>query len=205
MVSFSWRACLRISASAVFFVTSYTVSTETAQTGGGTTIATATLVEPAATQFGDTQSSSMAPGKSSPIAASCPSSSSPSREQVWKVDLSAGDRVTVTGGYSSPVMNMEIAFWPAGTTDADLTEGRIPPRDFSGNTIAGYAGGRLESGQSLKFTVPTTGAYPFVIGNCDGTTGPYHFHMRIRPGHTNGRTGQARRGLRITHLVLLHV
>jgi len=179
VISSLWSRCIAMSAT--ILVASSIVGPDFAQAkGGGTTIADATLVATDMTQWGDTRSPDMVVNKNSPLAAGCPAGSSGSlHEQVWKVDLVRGDRVTVTGTYNAPARGMEIAFWPAGTTDADLAAGRIPHRNFSGNNIAGYAGGDLGLYRSITFTVPSSGTYPFVVGSCDGSAGPYNFDITV--------------------------
>ena len=150
--------------------------------GGGTTITNASTAQIGVTEFGDTASPGMAPNNGSPISANCPAgSSSPSREQTWQVNLVAGDQVTLTGGYSPPAKSMDIAFWPAATDDAEVLSGTVAKPTFVGSNIGGYAGGSLGQQQSsIVFTVPTTGTYPFAVGNCDGSTGPYQFTLTVQ-------------------------
>jgi hypothetical protein len=153
--------------------------------GGGVNIAHASWASIGATEFGDTASPGMAPSNNSPIDANCPAgSSNPSTEQVWEVGLVGGDQVTITGGYSPPATSMEIAFWPAGTTDASVSSGNVVAPNFPGSNIGGYPGGSLgPQQQPIVFTVPSSGTYPFVVGNCDGSTGPYQFNLAVqKPG-----------------------
>ena len=140
--------------------------------GGGSSVATATPVVPGAQEFGDTASASANP----------PNSPCGNTVQFWKVPLLAGDQVTVTGQAVSPASNIAIWVFPVGTTDASFTSGNFPGFDFSGSTTGGYsgsgpAGGTL--GSSIVFTVPATGVYPVLIGQCNGQDGPYEFKLSV--------------------------
>jgi hypothetical protein len=143
----------------------------TAAAAGGTSISNAAPVQIGVVQYGNTASGTT----TLPFNIGCEVTAA---LQVWKVNLIAGDQVTVSGGENAPASGMTIEFFPANTTDADLTDGQIPTVNFSGSTANdGYGGGTL--GQLMIFTVPSTGSYPFVVGSCSAA-GPYHFELEVK-------------------------
>ena len=157
-------------ASAVAGMVVLASSAASATDGGGTSVASASLVRPGVPEYGNTASGSVA----QPSNAQCNSNI-----QFWKIPLLAGDQVTVTGRAISPASNINVWFYPPGTTDASFSSGNFPNPDWSGSTNGGpTAGGTL--GQSIVFTVPATGVYPVLIGQCGGQDGPYEFEVSVK-------------------------
>ena len=174
-------------ASAVAGMVVLASSAASAADGGGTSVASASLVRPGVPEYGNTASGSVA----QPPNAQCNSNI-----QFWKIPLLAGDQVTVTGRAISPASNINVWFYPPGTTDASFSSGNFPNPDWSGSTNGGpTAGGTL--GQSIVFTVPATGVYPVLIGQCGGQDGPYEFEVSVKQAalysaHTGGAQSVSR-------------
>lgn len=145
--------------------------------GGGNSIATAPLVAPGQNMNGNT--------------AEVPRMRDGSWREFWKVDLRAGDRLTIKWLGLGDAMPGVIAL-PAGTDDF------VFGSDYLGGTKEPLASGKLGANQrgQIRLTASRTGTYPFYFLSCnDGTWtscsgndysgydmkfGPYEFVVEVK-------------------------
>jgi hypothetical protein len=136
-----------------------------ATAGGGTTLAAAPLMAVGTTYSGDTASEPVV-GHDFQSDASCTKD-----EQLWQVELAAGDKVLLRGVTSAPASGFAVEAIPPGTTEAQLL-GTSP--------ITGVEHGSLSEG--LSFAAPRGGRWLIVVGpGCGYGDGPYQFSASVTP------------------------
>jgi hypothetical protein len=135
-----------------------------AAASGGTSIANAPLVQPGVQESGNTMTDATSQGSEGIGRLSgCWNDL-----EYWRLALTAGDDVQISGHAVSPGANLEIAVFPPGTTSANIAN-------------AAAVGDGLPPSRALHFTATSTGSYPLVAGpNCyDGTDGPFDFIVAV--------------------------
>jgi hypothetical protein len=141
------------------------VSAAAALAAPGTTVETAGLLTPGVTVSGDTASERVIGHGLSSVPA-CTKD-----EQLWAVNLIAGDKVTLHGAEEAPAEGFVVEAVPPGTSDATL---------LGTASIRGVDEGSLEGG--LTFTAPRTGTWVIIVGpSCDGRDGPYRLSAKLIP------------------------
>jgi hypothetical protein len=95
----------------------------------------------------------------------------------WRLDLRAGDTVSVDWTYSRPASG----FYQFLVFDPSTTDGNVAARATNGQQLQFF--NRNTSPASASFAVSRTGSYPFIIGDgCPSTSGPLDFVVRVTPG-----------------------
>jgi hypothetical protein len=123
--------------------------------GGGTTVETAPLLTPGKTVSGNTAADS--------VIANIPSVSGCMHDvELWRLNVTAGDKVLIRGQTEAPGEGFELAALPPGVTDAALA---------GVAEIAGIQHGGLGG---LSFAAGKSGIWLIVVGRgCGGRDGPY--------------------------------
>jgi hypothetical protein len=103
-------------------------------------------------------------------------------EQLWQVELAAGEQVLLRGVTSAPASGFAVEAIPPGVTEAQLL-GTAP--------IPGVESGSLSEG--LSFAASHSGTWMIVVGpGCGGSDGPYQFSAAVTPaGFAPGPGGGA--------------
>jgi hypothetical protein len=127
---------------------------------GGTSIANAPVVVSGQQNFGNT--------------ANIPQDSSGYRREYWRLNLIAGDALTLNFGIGSPSVDVDVLLYPAGITDFNvLRTNSVESEDPQSNG----------KGQ-LTYSAPGTGTYPLMFRTCCGTNssrhGPFDFVAYIK-------------------------
>jgi hypothetical protein len=136
-----------------------------AAAGGGTTLAAAPLMTVGTTYSGNTTSEPVI-GHDLQSDTACTKD-----EQLWQVELAAGDKVLLRGVTSVPASGFAIEAIPPGVTEAQLL-GTSP--------ITGVEHGSLSEG--LSFAAPRGGRWLIVVGpGCSDSDGPYQFSASVTP------------------------
>ncbi len=137
----------------------------TATAGGGTTLVAAPLMTVGTTYSGNTTSEPVI-GHDLQSDSLCTKD-----EQLWQVELAAGDKVLLRGVTSAPASGFAVEAIPPGTTEAQLL-GTSP--------ITGVEHGSLSEG--LSFAAPRGGRWLIVVGpGCGYSDGPYQFSASVTP------------------------
>ncbi len=138
-----------------------------ASAAGGTSIASAPLIQPGAQQAANTTTDPTSPGDDGIGQLSgCWHDL-----EWWRVSLTAGDDVVIKGGATDSGENLLVAVFPPGTTAANVARA----------TAVKYG---LPLSKALEFTAPSTGTYPVAAGpNCyNGADGPFAFAVSVTHG-----------------------
>ena len=132
---------------------------------GGSTIASAPIVQPGVKETGNTMSDKTGSGNVGQLGCW-------NDLEYYRVPLKAGDQVAVDGTATAPSNNFEIGLFPAGTTAKNI--------DSKSPAISEFP-----SRSTIRFDAKTTGTYVFVIGpGCyDATDGPYEFSLAVSKKH----------------------
>lgn len=98
------------------------------------------------------------------------------RREYWRLNLVAGDAITVNFSESGDVrrMNLRVYLMPAGITDFNVL-----------NTSSAQSASPQDNGKGqLTYTAPTTGVYPLMFRTSSYSTypGPFDFVAYIRHG-----------------------
>ena len=136
-----------------------------ATAGGATTVGAAPLMTTGVTYSGNSASEPV-------IAHDLESDPACTKdEQLWQIDLAAGDQVLLRGVTSTPASRFDVEAVPPGATEAQLL-GTSP--------IAHIESGSLSEG--LSFAVPRGGSWLIVVGpDCNGSDGPYQISATVTP------------------------
>ena len=151
------------------------VAASGALAAGGTSIATAPIVQFGVQEFGNTASDALGADNNLPTPGNdfgCLYSGwlDGSGVEFWMLNLISGDQVLVKGNQVAPANNLTVEVLPRGTTDVTVT-----------NQTQTLVNNDLQDANT--FTAPSTGSYPLVIGGgCpDGSTadGPFSFVVTV--------------------------
>ncbi len=138
-----------------------------ASAAGSTSIATAPLVVPGAQESENTATDPTSQGAEGiGIASGCWDDL-----EYWRLPLRAGEKVVITGKTSGSGFNFQLAVFPPGTTNANISGATAVKSGFP-------------SQLPMRFTAPTAGTYPVVTGpNCyNGADGPFSFVAAVSAG-----------------------
>lgn len=93
----------------------------------------------------------------------------------WKLNLQAGDTVSVDWSYTSPASGFyQFLVFSPSTTDSDVLQ-----QASQGNQVQFVNSD--SSPASGSFTASSTGTYPFIIGDgCPSTSGPFQFTVVVQ-------------------------
>lgn len=143
------------------------VATAPALAGGGTSISRAASVTLGAQESENTATDPTASGANGVgVSSGCFTDL-----EYWSVTLQAGDAVTISAQTLGSAYNFQVAVFPPGTTDANISSATAVKSGFP-------------SEASFKFTAPLSGRYPIAVGpNCyNGADGPFSFVVDATPG-----------------------
>jgi hypothetical protein len=156
----------RVAALAAVCVCSLALVADAKADGGGT-IATAPLLTPGQTVSGNTTSD---PAKIAHKLESMPDCTTD--EELWTVNLIAGEQILLRGPTSSPASNFRVEAVPPGVNETAL---------LGTASIAGVQSGSLAEG--LSFAAAKSGTWLIVVGpECTyGHDGPYELAATVTP------------------------
>jgi hypothetical protein len=143
------------------------VAATSAVAGGGTSISRAASVTLGAQESENTATDPTASGANGVgISSGCFTDL-----EYWSVTLQAGDAVTISAQTLGSAYNFQVAVFPPGTTDANISSATAVKSGFP-------------SEAPFKFTAPLSGRYPIAVGpNCyNGADGPFSFMLDATPG-----------------------
>jgi len=88
--------------------------------------------------------------------------------EYWRLPLTAGDEVVLSGKTTPPAYHFQVGFFPAGTTDRNI--------DKEVAVVSGFPGRA-----PIHFAAHSTGTYALVFGpGCyNGSDGPYTFTVSV--------------------------
>jgi len=132
-----------------------------ASTHGGSSVATAPLLDPGVRVFANTASDPTESGDFSGGDTFCTS-----KTELWHVSLAAGDKVRFAGHQVAPASNIVFEFFDPGLKDSTI-----------GDSVD-VAHGNLEDGAT--FTANASGSWLLAAGtHCDGADGPFYFTVTV--------------------------
>jgi hypothetical protein len=140
------------------------IAAGSAAASGGTSITSGPLIQPGVQESANTTTDATTQGSEGiGLLSGCWNDL-----EYWRLPLTAGDDVQISGHAISPAANLEIAVFPPGTTSANIAR-------------ASAVGDGLPPSRALHFTASLTGTYPLVAGpTCyDGTDGPFDFVVTV--------------------------
>jgi hypothetical protein len=135
-----------------------------AAAAGGTSIAKAPLVRAGAEETENTSSdTTLREDVGSALSHGCWNDF-----EYWRLALSTGDKVSISGKATLGADNFAVGVFPAGTTDRTIHGSTSILNAFPDSRVA-------------RFTAKTTGTYALVVGpNCyNGTDGQFSFVVTV--------------------------